>query len=479
MGGTGAAARARRWLRGGSLTAASLLALAAPAAAAPELVKVGDFASPTFATGDAARVFVVEQAGRVQVVRDGGVGTFLDLRPMVASGGERGLLSMALAGDRAYVYLTAREPPGALQIWEYRVAGDTADAASGRLLLSIPHADASNHNGGQLQLGPDGKLWLATGDGGADPASAQDPGSLLGKLIRLDPATGAVEVLARGLRNPWRFSFDRATGQIVIADVGASEIEEVNLGLAANYGWPCFEGSARRQSLPGCDTGAATPVLEKSHLEGYSAITGGYVVRDPGLPTLLGRYLYGDIARPEIRAADLYGSGGDVPSGLSVPSLSSFGEDACGRLFAVSLRGPVYRIVDGAPSPCAVAGPPPLPPPAPPPAADTRACAVSARVRGLRSVRRLRRVTLTLRTDEACRARVSGRIRGVAGLRTVRRSLVPGRRAVVRLRLTPRGTRALRRALARRSSVRLALRVRAVDAAGNVRTLRRAARVRG
>ncbi len=283
-------------------------------------------------------------------------------------------------------------------------------------------------------------------------------------------------MLARGLRNPWRFSFDRATGQIVIADVGQGDVEEIDFGLAANYGWPCFEGSMRKAANPACDAGTAAPAVEKSHLEGFCSITGGYVVRDPGLPTLLGRYLYGDFCQPALRSADLTGGGGDAPTGLSVPSLSSFGEDACGRLFVVSLAGPVYRLVDGSPSPCAAAG---APPGSPAPVRDTRACALSARVTGLRSVRRLRRLTVTLRTDEACQATVAARIRGVATFRSARRSLVAGRRSVVRLRLTVRGTRAVRSAVRRRGSLRVAVNVRALDAAGNAATLARVARVRG
>jgi glucose/arabinose dehydrogenase len=492
MGGTRTAARARRWARGGSLIAA-FLGLAAPAAAAPGLVKVGDFAQPVHATGppgDGSRVFVSEKPGALRLVRDGVVlaRPFLDLTAIVSSGGERGLLSAAFAPDyaasgRFYVFITATAAAsstgeGELQVREYRRSAadpDVADPATGRLLLAIDH-DASNHNGGQLQFGPDGKLWLATGDGAAE-TNAQDPGSLLGKVIRLDPAAPAPEIVSSGLRNPWRFSFDRATGQIVIGDVGDGSVEEISFGLAANYGWPCFEGSMPHSANPACATGSAPPAVERTHLEGYSAIVGGYVVRDPGLPTLLGRYLYGDISVPDVRAVDLYGGAGDVAAGFAVANLSSFGEDGCGRLLVASLSGPVHRIVDGALSACpAGAGPPPA---TPQPPRDARACRVSARVSGLRSVRRLKRLTVTLRTDEACRATASARIRGVATFRTVRRSLVDGRRSVVRLRLTARGTRSVRRALARRSSLRVEVRVRAVDAAGNTRTLTRAARVRG
>ena len=453
-------------------------------------MKVGDFDGPTYATGapgDASRVFVVEKPGRVRLVRDGAVVAqpFLDLTATTLSTDEeRGLLSAAFAPDYAtsghvYVYLTAK-PAGEIQVWEYTRSAanpDVADPASGRLLLAIGHTDAANHNGGQLQFGPDGKLWLGTGDGGGGNdqfGHSQDLGSLLGKLIRLDPVAPSPEVVARGLRNPWRFSFDRANGQLVIGDVGQDAVEEVDVGLAANYGWPCFEGSTRRTSTPAsCDSGTAAPVLTKAHADGFCSITGGYVVRDPGLPSLLGRYVYGDFCSAGLRSVDLANPGSDAALGLSVNSLSSFGEDACGRILVVSLAGPVYRLVDGAPSACTSSAPGPAAPPA-----DTRACVMSARVTGLRSVRRTRRLTIALRSDESCAATVSARVRGVASFMARRVALERGKRAVVRVRLTTRGTRALRRALRRHRSLKVAVSVRAADGAGNVARLSRTMRVR-
>ncbi|MBE2320425.1 PQQ-dependent sugar dehydrogenase [Solirubrobacter sp. CPCC 204708] len=359
----------------------ALLAFAAPAAAAPSLVTLGTFAQPTYATGardDPRRVYVTERAGVVRVLVDGAVRTtpFLDLTSITLStASERGLLSIAFARDyatsgRFYVYLTATAAAGTsgqggdVQVREYRRSAtdpDAADPASGRVLLSIPHAQASNHNGGQVEVGPDGKLWIATGDGGGGNnqyGHAQNPNSLLGKLIRFEPG-GSPEILGRGLRNPWRFSF-APSGEIVIADVGQSRVEEVNVGVAGNYGWPCFEGSLPHLSDSGCN-GASTkmPALEKTRGQGYCAITGGYVVRDPGLPTLRGRYLYGDFCASGLRSVDLSNPATDAPVGLSVSSLSSFGEDACGRILAVSLAGPVYRIVDGTATPCEAE--PPLP----------------------------------------------------------------------------------------------------------------------
>ena len=188
------------------------------------------------------------------------------------------------------------------------------------MLLTIPHRDAGNHNGGQLQFGPDGRLWLATGDGGADSASAQDPALLLGKVIKLDVNSGAATVVAAGLRNPWRFSFDRANGQIVIADVGDGTAGGDQRRAGGNYGWPCREGSVGH----GGGRSALRERLRRSRAredarpsgDGYCSITGGYVVRDPGLPTLLGRYVYGDFCSPGLRSVDLANPASDAPLGL-------------------------------------------------------------------------------------------------------------------------------------------------------------------
>jgi Glucose / Sorbosone dehydrogenase len=486
VGRAGAAARTVRRARGVALIAAGL-AFAAPAHAAPMLVTVGQFSNPTYATGapgDGKRVFVTERGGHVRVV-DGTVRDFLDVTSITnTDGDERGLLSMAFALDyatsgRFYVYLTAAG--GELQIREYRRSAtdpDAADPASGRLLLAIPHSEAPNHNGGQLQIGPDGKLWIGTGDGGGGNnqfGHSQDPGSLLGKLIRLDPNAPTPEIVSVGLRNPWRFSFDRANGELWIGDVGQDQMEEIDHGVAGNYGWSCFEGTrATGQTDARCASAAAMPVLTKTHSgDGFCSITGGYVVRDPGLPTLLGRYLYSDYCAGALRSFAVGNPGSDAPVGnLEVQGLSSFGEDACGRIFVASLDGPVYRLVDGALSPCGA-------PASTAPVADTTACRFSARVTGLRSVRRERRFSVALRSDEACRATVRARIKGVASFRRAQRSLGAGRRSVVRVRLTARGARAVRRALIRHRSLRVALTIRAVDAAGNTRTLTRTLRVRG
>jgi glucose/arabinose dehydrogenase len=229
-----------------------------------------------------------------------------------------------------------------------------------------------NHNGGLALFGPDRLLYIGIGDGGSqnDPdRNGQNLDTLLAKLLRIDPAASdgkpytvpadnpfvdrpdaRPEIYSYGLRNPWRFSFDRLTDDLSIGDVGQDEFEEVDLvgrgqGRGANFGWSAYEGTARfndDQRAPN----AVPPVLVYGHDSGCS-ITGGYVVRDPSLPTLYGRYLYGDFcagqlhsftARPDREATD------DRPLGLQVPSLSSFGEDNAGHIYATSLEGPVYRL---------------------------------------------------------------------------------------------------------------------------------------
>ena len=372
----------------------------------PRLVRVGSFISPVYVaapTGDRQRIFVVEQPGRIRVVR-GGVPLrvpFLDIRNLVSFGGERGLLSIAFPPDygpsgRFYVYYTARSPNGAMTIAEFRRASaDRAAPASRRIVLSIPHP-RGNHNGGQLQFGPDGYLWIGTGDGGGagDPDfNGQDLSSLSGKLLRIDPHGSASapytvpvdnpfhghsgrrgEIWAYGLRNPWRFSFDRETGDLVIGDVGQGDWEEIDFapapgwGRGANYGWGCWEGRHvfdDNSGEPGCRPLPAqvTPVHEYSHSRGCS-VTGGYVVRDPALPAVGGRYVYGDYCRNPLWSVRLASPNAqdDRRLGLGVPGLSSFGEDACGRVYATSGDGPVYRLeAEGRPirSACPVARPAP------------------------------------------------------------------------------------------------------------------------
>jgi glucose/arabinose dehydrogenase len=347
------------------------------------LARIGSFEAPLFLTsppGDKRRQFVVEQAGRVMIVRDGRkLGTpFLDIRSLVTSGGEQGLLSVAFPPDyassgRFYVYYTDRA--GDQRIVEYRRRdAEHADAGSARLVLRMGDSEV-NHNGGLLLFGPDGLLYVGTGDGGGGGdrhgarGNAQDLGSLLGKILRIDPreaggrpysvpaanpfagrAGARGEIYAYGLRNPWRFSFDRRTHDLAIGDVGQDAWEEIDFvargrGRGADFGWRPFEGRARYtegERAPG----AVAPVIVRSHQAGNCSITGGVVVRDPRLG-LRGRYVFGDFCGGVIESARLSpGRARDVRrTGMRVENLSSFGEDAQGRVYAVSLSGPVFRLV--------------------------------------------------------------------------------------------------------------------------------------
>jgi hypothetical protein len=340
------------------------------------------------------------------------------------------------------------------------------------MVLRVAHSTASNHNGGQLAFGPDGLLYVSTGDGGSqnDPeGDAQNPSSHLGKILRLDPRSGAgPEVFALGLRNPWRFSFDRLTGDLTIGDVGGGINEELDFSpvgapAGGNYGWNECEGA----SPPGCPH--IPPALSLPHSEGYSGVIGGYVVRDPGLPTLQGRYVFGDLSKPTVMSVQMSASASGLRSEATLPIdfPSSFGEDACGRLYVASHNGPVYRLQDGAPSPCSFP-PPPSPPggePAPLPAAvDSTPPRLHVRYRGTQRPRRLR---VALRADEGCAVTVRAR-----RFRTRRVNLTAGVRKVVRLKPTRRGARRLRRALRGGRKLELTVRIAARDAAGNVKVRR-------
>ncbi|MEY2441926.1 MAG: hypothetical protein QOJ46_1352 [bacterium] len=362
---------------------------AAAAAGGVKLTAVGTFDTPLYVTaprGDRRRIFVVQQGGKIRVMRAGKLrpAPFLDVTSRVTSGGEQGLLSMAFAPDYAKTrrfYVNYTDRAGVQRVVEYRRSksnAERADASSARLVLRYDGIE-SNHNGGLLVFGPDNLLYVGTGDGGgADDqhgtrGNGQDLGKLEGKLLRIDPRrsggraytvppsnpfvqrSGArPEIYSYGLRNPWRFSFDRSTGDLTIGDVGQNKIEEIDFarkGAAsgANYGWRPFEGNSRHS--PGEQApGAVAPVIELTHADGNCSVTGGYVVRDPKLPGLTGQYVYGDFCKGELRAARLSAgsASGDHALGLKkISQLSSFGEDALGRVYVVSLDGPVYRLTAG------------------------------------------------------------------------------------------------------------------------------------
>ena len=384
--GSGGGASATTTAQGASATATATAApAAATAATRVRLARIGRFNQPVFVTAppaDRARLMVVEQPGVIRVVRGGRTlgRPFLDIHSLVTAGGEQGLLGLAFAPDyaasgRFYVYYTDRQ--GREVVAEYRrgASGDVADPGSARIVLRMEDPE-SNHNGGALMFGPDDLLYIGTGDGGGANdqhgrrGNAQNLGSLLGKLLRIDPResggrpytvpagnpftgrSGArPEIYAYGLRNPWRYSFDRRTGDLAIGDVGQDAIEEVDFARqgrarGVNYGWRPWEGRRRNFDEPA--PGAVFPVLTKRHSDGWCSITGGYVVRDPALPALAGRYVYSDFCRGQIRAARLRSghATGDRGIGLPrMPNISSFGEDARGRVYVVTLDGPVYRLV--------------------------------------------------------------------------------------------------------------------------------------
>ncbi|HYQ78837.1 MAG TPA: PQQ-dependent sugar dehydrogenase [Solirubrobacterales bacterium] len=350
------------------------------------LKQIGSFDAPVYVTGAPGfpkLLFVVEQQGRIEVLKGGRrAGTFLDIRDLVNYGGERGLLSVAFPPDyarskRFYVYYT--DADGSIQIDEFqRRSATRAAAGSRRAVITIPHPVNSNHNGGQLQfLG--NLLFFATGDGGSGgdpPNNAQNKEVLLGKLLRIDPRasgdkpytvppsnpfvgkSGRDEIYSYGLRNPFRFSFDTSHGQprIAIGDVGQNEFEELDyttVGRAngANFGWDAFEGFSKytdENSGTPDPGGTVKPIFAYPHSRGGScSIIGGYVVRDRRLAGLRGRYLYADLCEGQLRslAPHLKRAGEDRRLGLQVASPSSFGEDQRHRLYVTSLEGPVFRLV--------------------------------------------------------------------------------------------------------------------------------------
>jgi glucose/arabinose dehydrogenase len=342
-----------------------------------KLERIGTFDQPVYVTqpaSDRKDLYVVEQTGKVVVVRNGNVlpKPFLDVSGDVSCCGEQGLLSIAFAPGYAksgLVYADYTNTAGDTRVVSYRRSGSdplTIDPASARTVVAVDQP-YNNHNGGQLQFGPDGDLYVGLGDGGSeeDPDRVgQDLSSPLAKILRVTssgaPAAGnpfigkdddEPRTYAYGLRNPWRFSFDRQTGDLWIGDVGQDEFEEVDgLTLAAakgaNFGWSAYEGNARFNRDQHAKD-AVPPVLTYTHANGCS-VTGGYVVRDRALPALYGRYVYGDFCNGDLRsfpAVPGKPATDDRPLGLQVPSLSSFGQDSAGHIYAASLEGAVYELV--------------------------------------------------------------------------------------------------------------------------------------
>ena len=348
-------------------------------------IVAGGLAAPTdlqSAPGDRSRLFVLEQAGRIRVIRDGVLqgGAFLDLQDRVGSGGERGLLGLAFHpryadNGRFFVHYTDRA--GDTRVSEYRRSAnaDLADPASERVLIA-EEQPFPNHNGGGLAFGNDGRLYIALGDGGSadDPLNnGQNLFTRLGKILRIDVDAGspyaipadnpfanqpgvAREVWALGLRNPWRISFDRASGDLYIGDVGQSRREEIDVGLASrgggeNYGWRITEGTLCHIPTANCGTAGLTPpVVEYDHTLGC-AVSGGYVYRGCRLPGYQGTYFYGDFCSSLIRSFRLQNGVAtdqrDWSSSLSrgVGAISAFGLDADGELHIVDHDGRILKIV--------------------------------------------------------------------------------------------------------------------------------------
>lgn len=334
------------------------------------------FASPvcfTYAPGDPARVFVAEQRGTIQVFQNSpgttAMAEFLDIQGRVDAGGEKGLLGLAFDPGYAtngYFYVNYTSSSGGLHtvIARFQVTAnpDVADDASETILLQFDQP-YSNHNGGCLAFGPDDLLYVATGDGGGggDPdENGQSLTTLLGKILRITTAGGVPadnpfagmgggvrgEIWAYGLRNPWRFGFDRGTGDLWCGDVGQGAREEVDLIVkGGNYGWDLFEGNLDYENPGGVDIDTTErPVLDYGRSEG-STVVGGYVYRGPGVPSLQGAYVYADFGSGRIWA--LVWNGASVVSNTEIAGVSSpasFGEDFAGELHICSFDGNIYRL---------------------------------------------------------------------------------------------------------------------------------------
>ena len=374
------------------LAGAALLLLAAlpvDVLAAVQALPIGIFSRPVYVTtapGAPGLLFVVEQPGQIQVLSNGArtAAPFLDIRDIVlgppdpAAGGEQGLLSVAFPPDYATTrrfYVDFTNANGNVEIDEFRSGANhlVADRATRRFLLIIPHGGAQNHNGGQLQFGPDGLLYISVGDGGAltPPGEpARDLNDLRGKILRINPVAagaqhytipptnpfvgkpGRDEIFAYGFRNPWRFSFDGM--RLAIGDVGQSSREEVDLlpttsASGANFGWPQYEGDVIFDNARPGPAPPTFPVFVYDHSASRCAIIGGYVMHDPTLPAFAGRYIYGDACTGEIRSfvpnlGHVPPILNDQPTGLVLPGLTSFGLGPDRQIYVAQSGGAVSRI---------------------------------------------------------------------------------------------------------------------------------------
>ena len=385
----------RRLVLAVTLVGALLAPLAASAAVVPSRIHLhldevaSGLSSPllvTHAGDDSGRLFVVEQTGKVRIIKDGALvsAAFIDISRSVSDGGEQGLLGLAFHPSyktNGKLYLSYTDLKGTSVIREYTVSSnpDRVDGGSGRTLLRVGQPYA-NHNGGHIVFGPDGFLYIGLGDGGSagDPGNrAQSLGSLLGKILRIDvnrrtgslqygiPSTnpyvgrtGFDQIWAYGLRNPWRFSFDRARGDLWIGDVGQGSWEEINRATASsgrnagrglNFGWRVMEGAHCYRPSSGCvRTGRQLPVTEYNHGGSRCSVTGGHVYRGKTYPDLVGAYVFGDYCSGEIWYVDRGAPRGVAPTrALDTPTqITSFGEDQAGELYLTDGDGAVYRITD-------------------------------------------------------------------------------------------------------------------------------------
>jgi glucose/arabinose dehydrogenase len=325
-------------------------------------------------TGDSS-LYVAEKGGRVMAIRGGKVDRtpVLDVTGLVSSGSEQGLLGLAFSANGNFLYVNYTDAGGDTNIVEYRMDGNRADASSARRVMFIQQP-YSNHNGGNVVFGPDGYLYIGMGDGGSegDPNGyGQDLGVLLAKMLRIDPrpsggkpygippdnpfvgkAGARPEIWAYGLRNPWRFEFDREAGDLWIGDVGGSDREEVDFQRAGskggqNYGWNVLEGTVpHSDNLP---ANATPPIYEYPHTGGRCVVTGGFVYRGSAIPDLVGAYLFADFCEGQVKAM-LQTNGKttkQVSLGVSADAPASFGQDQNGELYVLSLSGAVDKIVPG------------------------------------------------------------------------------------------------------------------------------------
>ncbi len=383
----GIAHHAAALLAFGCLLALAPLETRAEGAIAAERVASG-LARPLFATAPKSdgRLFIVERAGTIRILLDGGLlpEPFLDIRPLVSTAGERGLLGLAFDPEYPrsglfYVYYIDLSGNSVLARFQVSDDPDAADPGSGEILRVVEQPFA-NHNGGSIAFGPDGMLFFAPGDGGSgnDPNEvSQDPQSLLGKMLRFDVSGGpgspiAIppdnpfvddprvrdEIWSFGLRNPYRWSFDRETGDLWIADVGQNRIEELNFEPAGdpggrNYGWDVMEGTLCNPNdpapAPACNDPSFTPpVFEYAHVLGLCSVTGGFVYRGV-IPSLQGKYIFGDFCVGAIFSYDrerdeLVGINADLAIPGTRFQLVGFGEDGAGELYVVLQSGSVWRI---------------------------------------------------------------------------------------------------------------------------------------